>query len=67
MYGTLIKTGITDFTDNFPRTINKNKQQQKKKKKKEGRERKRTSSNETLDANTNVNKSIRTKIVFNHW
>lgn len=65
MYGTLIKTGITDFTDNFPRTINKNKQQ--KKKKKEGRERKRTSSNETLDANTNVNKSIRTKIVFNHW
>ena len=32
MYGTLIKTGITDFTDNFPRTINKNKQQKKKKK-----------------------------------
>ena len=65
MYGTSIKTGITDFTDNFPRTINKNNQRQKKKK--EGRERKRTSSNETLDANTNVNKSIRTKIVFNHW
>ena len=41
MYGTLIKTGITDFTDNFPRTINKNKQQQKKKKKKRGKRKKK--------------------------